>query len=230
MQFKTYAATVTGPRHQQLRQKNQDAVLIRVWRDQWLAVVSDGMGSRRHAEVGSHMACAAVCHVVRKSKFSEPDRSLILSIYRNWLHRLGHIAPGDAVATCLFAWGLRTGETRIFQLGDGAIFYQVKHFGSTQSRDEVKFSNETTGLGISQKMSDWRCERVTLTEPTHAIVLMTDGISDDLVNEEQFLPVMYSSLNKKKSRLGKIWLKKQLHDWDTPHHTDDKTIALIYRT
>ena len=56
MQFKAYAATVTGPRHQHLRQKNQDAVLIRVWRDQWLAVVSDGMGSRRHAEVGSHMA------------------------------------------------------------------------------------------------------------------------------------------------------------------------------
>lgn len=229
MRFKAYAATVTGPRHQRLHQENQDAVLVRIWRDQWLAVVSDGVGSRLHADIGSQMACASVCHIVRGSKFNEPDRSLILSIYRNWLDRLGHIEPDDAAATCLFAWGLRTGETRLFQLGDGAIFYHTNRFGSIKNSDEMKFSNETTGLGISRKMSDWMCDRVTLTDPTHAVALMTDGISDDLVNEEQLLPILHTSLNKKSPRLGKKWLKKQLYDWDTPHHTDDKTIALVYR-
>ena len=73
------------------------------------------------------------------------------------------------------------------------------------------------------------CDRVTLSDPTHAVALMTDGISDNLVNEEQLLPILYTSLNKKSPRLGKKWLKKQLYDWHTPHHTDDKTIALVYR-
>ena len=191
MKFVTYHASVRGPIHQRLGQPNQDAVLTRRWRRQWLMVVCDGMGSRPYADVGSKMACYAVRDTVLQSHFAISDRDLIQAVYKNWLDRLGSIKPNDAITTCLFAWGLSTGETRLFQLGDGAIYLQKADQG---------------------------------------VVLMTDGISDDLVGEESFLAELQPSLVKRSARMSKRWLVNQLMNWSTPHHTDDKTIAFIYRT
>ena len=229
MRFQAYAATVAGPRHTALNQPNQDALLVRNWHKQWLMVVCDGMGSRPQASMGSRQACLAVAYVLRRSAFDVSDRFLIQAVYQEWLRRLGNIPPNDAITTCLFAWGLNSGETRLFQLGDGAVYYYTDQFACLGERGTEQFSNETTGLGLSRKFSDWRCGVVHLTEPNHGVGLLTDGISDDLVGEDQLLPTLSRSLHSKSSRLGSLWLKKQLIDWDTPNHTDDKTIALIYR-
>ena len=230
MKFVTYHASVRGPTHQRLGQPNQDAVLTRRWRRQWLMVVCDGMGSRPYADVGSKMACYAVRDTVLQSHFAISDRDLIQAVYKNWLDRLGSIKPNDAITTCLFAWGLSTGETRLFQLGDGAIMYQTDHHVRLNQRPTQNFSNETTGLGLSRKYSDWITERIYLQKADQGVVLMTDGISDDLVGEESFLAELQPSLVKRSARMSKRWLVNQLMNWSTPHHTDDKTIAFIYRT
>ena len=59
---------------------------------------------------------------------------------------------------------------------------------------------------------------------------MTDGISDDLENLDQFAPEMIRCMANKGARYGKRWITRELEAWPTPHHTDDKTIVVIHRT
>lgn len=225
-----YTASVCGPRHQRLGEPNQDAVLRRLWRDRWLLVVSDGLGSRRYARRGAQLACQSVCSTLARATFDIRDRDLIQALYQEWLMRLGAIQPGDAAATCLIAWGTRSGEVRLFQLGDGVILYQSEEFGCLSPRSEYQFVNETTGLGISRRLSDWQTARINLAAPGQGVALMTDGLSDDLINEHLLLQELQPVLTRKSPRLVKRWLERQLIDWDTPNHSDDKSIALIYRT
>ena len=197
-----------------------------------MVVVSDGMGSRPHADIGAQQACLAVCASIQRSTFDRHERELIQEIYQNWLWRLSQhcppINPRDAAATCLFAWGRENGETRLFQLGDGAILYQTETFGQLVTRDTTQFSNETTALGISKKWSDWSYQAIKLRQLGHSVSLMSDGISDDLIHEEGFLAMLGERLRPKSPRQGKRWIQRELNKWKTPQHSDDKSLGFVY--
>ncbi|WP_157673712.1 PP2C family serine/threonine-protein phosphatase [Endozoicomonas ascidiicola] len=223
-----HSASVRGPGHINRGQPNQDAVLIRRNRNSWLAVVSDGMGSRKHSDIGSKMACQAVLMMTRQCSFDEPDKTVIHCTYKHWLNLLDNIRPDDAIATCLFAWGKPSGKCRLFQLGDGAIYVSSGEQQTLKPRDENSFGNETTGLGLSKKYSDWVCAQSQISI-NQGLVLVTDGISDDLVEPQLFASSVIKTMKNKGARYGKQWMKRELENWPTPHHTDDKTIAVIHR-
>jgi len=166
---------------------------------------------------------------VKSLGFDVSDKDFIHVIYKNWLSMLGDTRADDAVATCLVAWGLASGETRLFQLGDGAVIYDDGESGMLFSRGDSAFGNETTGLGVSRKYSDWFCRVVRLDTDRHAIALLTDGISDDISDSAGFLEYTAFQLSTKGRRYGKRWIQKQLEEWPTPAHSDDKTMALIQR-
>lgn len=229
MGYQIHSASVIGPGHISSGLPNQDAVLTRRWHKSWLAVVSDGMGSRPHSDIGSQCAVRAVLSAVQSLTFDVSDKELIHLIYKQWLGLLDKTKPNDAVATCLIAWGLASGETRLLQLGDGSIIYNANKKGVLVERDEGAFGNETTGLGISRKYSDWNCTTIKLENRQHSIALLTDGISDDIVDSNDFLIYTGKKLKNMGHRYGKQWISRQLKDWPTPAHTDDKTIALIQR-
>lgn len=230
MKFVAYGASVMGPAHVVSGLPNQDSMFIRNSKKFWLAVVSDGMGSRPHAHIGSRLACKAAFDVTQQLDFSTPDRILVERIYQRWLQLLGNFSPNDAVATFLMAWGKPNGECRLFQLGDGAVLY---HQNETKqllmSKSEGTFSNETTGLGLSKKWSDWNCKKIKLKKSGQGLILMTDGISDDIDDLDDFSLALFDELKGKSKRNGKRWITRELEAWPTPHHTDDKTIAVIYR-
>lgn len=224
------SATVKGPKHHLDNKPNQDAILHRVWQQNWLMVVCDGMGSRSYADIGSRLACKAVYTTVRSCDFAIHERELAKMVYINWLALLKeiHIHPTDAATTCLFAWGNTSGAVRLFQLGDGAIYYQTETFGQVKVKPDDLFSNQTDTLGFSKSWRDWGYQMVYFTQPDHSIVLMTDGISDDLINEQDFLSTMVKTLKSKNFRQSKKYLRHELHHWQTPQHSDDKSIGLIY--
>lgn len=230
MRFLTYGVSVIGPGHIATGLPNQDAIFLRSSKKSWLAVLSDGMGSRPHAHIGSTLACQAAFSITQDLDFSTPDRILIERIYQRWLKMLGDISPNDAVATFLMAWGLPNGECRLFQLGDGAVLYHQDETAQLVNQSDASFSNETTGLGLSKKWSDWHCKKVRLKKSGQGVVLMSDGISDDIDNLLIFTPALFESLKGKSKRHAKRWITRELDAWPTPKHTDDKSIAVIYRT
>ncbi len=225
------AASVAGPGHVHEGLPNQDAVLIRHGRD-WLAVVSDGMGSHRHARLGARATCWAARQAVREQPFDGDDRDLIRALYRHWLARLvsSRVMPADAVATCLLAWGQADGRFRLLQLGDGLILGRPVPAEGLAGRAAGAFGNETTGLGLSRHYSDWRSARGRLLNRGDALLLMTDGISEDLGRTDGLVAAVVASMRGKGARAARAALSRALDAWPTPCHSDDKTVALVYRT
>jgi serine/threonine protein phosphatase PrpC len=231
--------SVKGPGHIRDGLPNQDACLVTSVKTGWLAVVCDGMGSRAMAQVGSKQACRSVRSVVNECGFETDGKLLVRQIYQHWLDALGAInpaqainraqavKPSQAVTTCLIAWLAHHGALRTFQLGDGLIM-TVPGQQLTQSVTTAHFGNETTGLGISKKWSDWQLSSSQLA-PDQAVVLMTDGISDDLRcgMEQDFGREILHKHRHSSTRSCKNWLKNELMNWATPHHQDDKSLALL---
>lgn len=224
------SVSVIGPRNLREKKPNQDAVMHRFWKKNWCIAVCDGMGSKPLSHIGSALACQSVCDVLKQLDFSLAEKEVAKKIYLHWLRLLKekNILPTDAATTCLFAWGNREGEVRLFQLGDGAIYYQTESFGQVSLKSDDLFSNQTNALGYSKKWDDWAYKRIHLISPEHGIVLLTDGISDDLFNEQLFTSMLIEKATLQSVRRIKKYIKHELHHWPTPQHSDDKSIGIVF--
>ncbi|EGQ8097229.1 hypothetical protein CGG88_11210 [Vibrio parahaemolyticus] len=218
--------SVIGPSHSELRVPNQDAVASRQSNGRWAVAVADGMGSRDLSHIGSKLATHLAVRCCLEKSEDISDKELITDIYTKWLDGLKdkNIAPNDAVTTLMVAWGNSKGEYRFIQLGDGVICNST--INHSVSEDDL-FSNDTTGLGLSKKFSDWRIGRGRLNLAIGGLILMTDGISEDIEDHLGFCGTLVRRAQTCSPRAVKKNLKGLLHNWPTPHHTDDKTIAMV---
>ena len=221
--------SVIGPGHIADRLPNQDAILMRAYNGKFISVVSDGMGSRKHADLGSRAVCKAVYQVTKESSFDIASENLVSDIEQRWLQLISQIEPDDAIATCIFAWGESGGDVRMFQLGDGLILGKKGVEKNKESNNH--YGNETIGLGCNINASDWQVSEEYL-EYGESIALMTDGISEDLApgRELGFLHAVSAAVNTKKQRAAKKYLGNQLRNWATPNHVDDKSIIVVIRS
>lgn len=224
------SVSVIGPRNLREKKLNQDAVMHRFWKNNWCIAVCDGMGSKPLSHIGSSLACQSVYEVLKHCDFSLAEKEVAKKIYIYWLKLLKdkNILPTDAATTCLFAWGNRQGNVRLFQLGDGAIYYQSESFGHVGVKSDDLFSNQTNALGYSKKWDDWSYKEIDLTDPNHGIILMTDGISEDLLNEQLFTSMLIQKATLHSVRRLKKYIQHELIHWPTPQHSDDKSIGIVF--
>jgi serine/threonine protein phosphatase PrpC len=223
---KLIKASVIGPGHINDNLPNQDAIGHFINDKYWAIVVCDGMGSRVHADIGSIVAIQSIKAVLKKSDFDASSKTVIAEFYQHWLNSLKRLAikPNDAVTTVLIAWGNHQGRFRFFQLGDGVICTTKTNYTSA-SMDE--FSNVTTGLGLSKKYDDWAVGHGKLSAQDKVILLMTDGISEDITEHCEFTAALTIYSSNKSPRRVKKHLKNMFVSWPTPFHTDDKSLAMV---
>lgn len=223
-------ASVRGPAHVADAEGNQDALGLWGWQRGQIAAVCDGLGSRRLSAIGSRLACKATRQVIRSGASWDDPKALIGQLYRNWLQALP-IAPSRAPCTLLLAACRPDGDTLVAQLGDGLLIYRAGARFGVLAPERAGFSNETEALGISRAWADWHVARLRLSAPGDGVVLMTDGISDDLVQtrREAFLRMLKKECGRRSPRQSRIWLRQHLEHWPTEAHGDDKTIAMIFR-
>jgi len=200
--------------------------LVRVWGQRWAVVVCDGVGSRSRSDIGSREAARAAVYCVKMLEFDADNKLVVQILYRCWLERLKDLGvqPSDAVTTCILVWGLADGRFRYAHLGDGMIASPLEIISSGRN---FGFSNETTGLGLSRNLSDWNFGYSSLKEHANSLILMSDGISEDLTDPQAFSRQICHELLKKSQRQAKNWLRNQLNAWPTPGHSDDKTIVVL---
>lgn len=226
MKIQFFNCSVTGPSHIREGLPNQDSLLSRSWGQRWAVVVCDGMGSRQRSDIGSREAAKAAILSVKTLSFDADYKLIVQTLYQSWLKRLKllHIRPSDAVTTCILVWGMSDGRFRYVHLGDGVITSPVATISTERNSG---FSNETTGLGLSKNFSDWRFGSGCLQEQSDSLILMSDGISDDLTDPQAFTRELRNKLHRKTYRQAKKWLRKQLKAWPTPGHSDDKSLVLL---
>ena len=227
---------MTGPEHRRNHQPNQDALSLRGWSGGWVAAVADGLGSRPFSGEGSRAAVQAAQHVIRvlaerRELRSTAARDIAIAVYRQWLSTTRFTDKSNAATTLLLAACNSDGNVRLWQLGDGLIVCRSQGTFRVITPERSAFGNETRALGIDRAWSYWTSTELALRDENDAIVLMTDGVADDLNVEKipQFTEALIRHLSTRSRRAGRSWLQRELMNWATPNHTDDKTIAVIYR-
>lgn len=229
--WKSYGASVRGPGHVASGEPNQDAwaSFHRVWGDG--IVISDGVGSKPFSHIGSDAACFAAqyaAHACRDDAAIDPA-SLFQSIMTLWLASVAPLEPRDCAATCLFAFRLRD-NLHVGMLGDG-LATAVRADGSVVSLVEDKaqgFSNITTALSPHVTAQDWRYLALPADEYS-AVLLCTDGVSDDLENVDGFVTGLVEAYRPLAAISASRHVRTMLESWPTPRHSDDKTLACLCR-
>ena len=231
MRLKIYGATVIGPRHQELKEPNQDCITIQGFCGGWIAAVADGLGSNRYSHIGSKHACQVAANILRQSDDSRHMDDLLRAIHVEWKNKISPLYPHDASTTLLFVKINRDGRFRVAQLGDGLLLIRSNGQFSRLTPTRKGYGNQTEALGTEFKLKDWLWADGYLSKKNDAIVLMTDGISDDLDYEylSEFVTALEQDLQHRNRRTGRRWLQRELEEWSTPMHSDDKSLIAIFR-
>lgn len=229
-----WGGSVIGPLHARVGIPNQDSWLVRRYKRGNVVVVSDGLGSKLHSDHGSKAACFAVFEAA-KFYLSHPQANIadiLRLIHALWLVKVSPHSPADCSATCLFA--IQTGgKITLGRIGDGMIAVYGESPQSSFILSENKqdsFSNYTQSLRQEFRPDHW--DTITIDDSScKAVVLCTDGISEDLLPEKQmgFVQELFSSYSGLTRAKRKKDLSRWLNEWPVPGHSDDKTIACLFK-
>lgn len=224
-----------GPGHVATGKPNQDAwaSFHHPWGDG--VVVSDGLGSKPHSDWGSAAACRAVEIAVAALSQSTPDdrstrATLLARIREEWLKAIKPLSPRDSAATCVFAVADLNGRLHLGLLGDGAVVAVRGDDSVTALTDDKTggFSNVTSALSPSVGAESWQVATVPAADCT-AVVLCTDGVSDDVEDLAGFARGLTKSVASVASSAASRRIRDMLSNWPVPKHSDDKTLACLVR-
>lgn len=227
-----FGATVQGPTHRRRGEPRQDDWSGQRAADGRLIVVCDGMGSRTHSDRGARAACRSVADAVRLwSGCPAPLEHLLALVHSIWRVKIAPRCPDECATTCLFGYVEASGRTTLAQLGDGlAALHLGGDIFKVQSNDG-SFGNETTGLGVTNDLEDWSWLQWESFPQGATMLLATDGVAEDLV-PGQLDDVTVDLLNRyrglNRARRARL-LERELTNWKTPGHSDDKTLAMMWR-
>jgi len=231
MRFAVAGSTVRGPAHVDQQLPNQDAVLLRGQRGGWVAAVCDGLGSAKQSHIGSRAAALAVRQVLKGA--DKADAKLInANIHARWRGETASYQARDVATTCLWLAVQPDGNATFGQLGDGLILFRQggRFYQLTPPRQG--YGNQTQALYDTHAPAQWQQATCTLSQPGDGVVLMTDGISDDLVADalDGFYQAMFNNVRARSRKNAQRWLGRELEQWSTPMHGDDKSLVAIFKT
>lgn len=232
MRFIACGASVIGPRHFELGEPNQDAMALAGCRGGWIAAVADGLGSRPRSDVGARSACQISRRILRNAPNNFDLTAMLPLTYQHWLEAIEPTSPRDAATTLLFSRVTAAGDVHAAQLGDGLLLVRCAGEFRRVTPVRTAFGNQTWALESRHEQDKWSVTQGRLTEPGDGIVMMTDGVADDLEPAQlsEFFDALYQDLSTRNRRSGRRWLQSELKDWATPLHSDDKTLVVIFRT
>lgn len=226
-------SSVKGSIHSRDNTPNQDFYSVNRYKFGTVLVVSDGLGSKKHSDVGSKSVAKAVNRAVRIwNGYDEKDLRLLLPLIVSiWNMEIYPYEAGDCGATCLFIIITNDGCLYSGQLGDGNIYISTGDRLQLVSSKEYDFTNLTVCMGSFKGYSDWSLKKIEIGKTPIDIVMMTDGVSETIIEEkkEEFVSLLLrriSSLPDLSARNNFIY--KILSEWNQVNAGDDRTL-ICYR-
>jgi hypothetical protein len=231
MKYVACGASVIGPRHEQLSEPNQDSILLNGNCGGWIFAVADGLGSRSRSDIGAQMACKIANRVLRNSAHAGNLDPTLEEIHSKWVAAVTPYGVDQAATTLLLGSVNSRGAVRVAQIGDGLILMRQRGEFTVLSPTREGFSNQTWALARSHEPERWTSAKGNFVNPGDGVVLMTDGVSEDIAYEAlpEFMDAIYRSCLKRNRRRGRRWLESELTNWATPLHSDDKSLVAVFR-
>lgn len=229
--WKSFGVSMIGPGHIKNGIPNQDCFMEKHSKKFDCIVVSDGVGSCVRSDRGAQVACRAVIDTVSalniENSLSDIN-SFVDQIKKNFLEGIVPFHPKECSATCL--WAIRlAGKIVLGMLGDGLAACLLKDGTVTTLADDKTegFSNLVSALSEKVMPENWKYVEIP-EEQCRAILLCTDGISDDLEDVNGFVCGFLESCINKAIETNIRDTRDMLLNWPVPKHSDDKTIACLY--
>jgi len=222
--------SVKGPLHVKEGQPCQDAWIassgLRAF-----AVVSDGMGSRPRSDIGAKAATHAVGDALRvwaRSAYGSAE-DLIKLIEVCWRVRIQNVPGDEAACTCLFYVEDGHGRALRGQLGDGIVVKLDKEGLTSVLKPSAQDFGRTQALGVKHTLADWTLEWMEPLLSGEAVLLATDGISEDVMDEKWAELMLWvrdeiACLEWPNRKLG-----SELRRWPVNKHLDDKTLVMMWK-
>ena len=231
---KMFGVTEIGPLHKKERLPNADAWLGWRKKGNHLIVVCDGLGSCPKSHIGAKAACLAIRDAVNIwiGRGTKRPTDLLRMITPIWLTYLPTDHFEDYKTTCLFALSMNDGTLIIAGLGDGlaGVVLPGTQMTCVIGNRHNEFINQTASLGMEKSGHFWKMKVYEKVDSFRAF-LATDGISDDIVPERMdgFVAWLIDDFSDLLPRQRRYMLSKELKNWPTPNHSDDKTLAIMWK-
>ncbi len=237
--WRGFSDSEIGPLHLRLGLPNQDACHLEIGDDLLLVALADGVGSRILSHLGAQAACRATVRLAKDNivqKVIAPEL-LLKRFHEFWLEELRDVDVEQCSCTVLFAIKIQD-KFFIAQLGDGAccIITSQEYENTGQKvyflnqKDGDLFSNQTRALGAISQVDDWQycVHRVIDIE---GCFLVTDGIFDDIADEHRthFFQELHNHYQHLSDDEVQFDVRNWLSQWPVIGHSDDKTIAALFR-
>ena len=228
-------AECIGPLHLRQNLPMQDSHRLYFSAKNFVAAVSDGLGSRTHSDFGSDLACrcfvkSAKKWIKRKSKSPQKQIRFFYDLLLKKINRSGYSVK-ECAATFLGAICV-SDRLYLFRLGDGmiaALSNGGQHILLSDTKTD-SFSNMTSCLEQKLDFSKWEIVKANAGN-IETVFMCTDGISDDLesgcsVDFVKDLSVQYKGMSERQIESD---MKEWISHWPVPRHTDDKTALFIHK-
>ena len=159
---------------------NQDSFLVLPYGDGWIAVVSDGMGSKKLSHYGSEQICQSLYNVVTNKRCPLKEvamEDILLEAHEHWKQSIKEAGYriedcGATVLVCI----VEGNHLKLARYGDGLISVYVDRKVLSFFDDKlVHYLNETMGLGEILLIKDVELIELDFTE-FYGVLLSTDGI------------------------------------------------------
>lgn len=208
---------------------NQDSFLSKPYKDGYIMVVSDGMGSKSLSHFGSKCICESVYDVISNYTLDLDVisfKDIIYACHEEWKKRLSEYDIKQCYATLLVAV-IREKTIKAARLGDGFLaIYADGKVTCLYDKKENYFANETDCLKENLDR-----EKIEIVETEYSkfqgAVSCTDGVEIGTMQEEDITGFTQEFVDEYSNK-GKNEVIEEIESWlkDWPG-MDDKTLAFV---
>lgn len=217
----------TGTYHE----KNQDAFLCKPYKDGFIMVISDGMGSKSLSHFGSKYLCESVYDVISNYPFDIDVisfKDVIYACHEEWKKRLSEFDLSQCYATLLVAV-IRKNNIKAARLGDGflSIYIDDNVFCLFDKKDSY-FANETDCVRevLDRKKIEIKEWDYNLFQ---GVIACTDGIEIGTMQEDELISFTREFVDEYANRENAEVIS-EIETWITDWPgADDKTLAFVMK-
>ena len=214
-----------GPLHIKENIPNQDSFIVKKYSWGIVAVICDGLGSKKYSHIGSKALVDAITQAAKIFDFTKDINLFEPLVQSLWDINIYPYTNNETSTTLLFSI-VKNKKVYIGRVGDGAIAIIGKN-SILIKEDKDIFTNYTTPFGGEQKIQ-WHIYDNTEID---SIVMCSDGISED-VKKDKLLDFFKDYIDSYKNIQAKkrvYEIKRWLRNWPVKGHSDDKTIVALVK-
>ena len=208
---------------------NQDSFLCKPYKDGYIMVVSDGMGSKSLSHLGSKCICECVYDVVSNYAFDLDVisfKDIIYACHEEWKKRLSDFDIKQCYATLLVAV-IRKKTIKAARLGDGFLaIYADGKVTCLYDKKENYFANETDCL--KENLDREKIEIVKIEYSKYqGAVSCTDGVEIGTMQEKDIIGFTQEFVDEYSNK-EKEDVIEEIESWlEAWPGMDDKTLVFV---